>query len=258
MKSLISLLFLALISTITLNAQDQKQEFYQLKIYSFGTVTQEKTLDEYLENAYLPVLKKMNISNIGVFKLKSNEVDSIKKIYVLIPFTELSQFENIDKELAKDKTFLASESDYIKATYEKPPYLRIESILLRAFKDMPKMQASKLKDPRKDRVYELRSYESATETIFKNKVEMFNDGGEIKLFDKLNFNAVFYSEVISGPKMPNMMYMTTFSNQESRDAHWKSFSNAPEWKEMSSLPKYQNNVSHIDRIFLYPTEYSDY
>ena len=87
---------------------------------------------------------------------------------------------------------------------------------------------------------------------------MFNDGGEIKLFDKLNFNAVFYSEVISGPKMPNLMYMTTFSNQESRDAHWKSFVDAPEWKEMSSVPKYQNNVSHIDRIFLYPTEYSDY
>ena len=104
MKSLISLLFLALISTITLNAQDQKQEFYQLKIYSFGTTTQEKALDEYLQNAYLPALKKMNISNIGVFKLKSNEVDSIKKIYVLIPFVELSQFEKLDQDLLKDKT----------------------------------------------------------------------------------------------------------------------------------------------------------
>ena len=258
MKSLISLLFLALISTITLNAQDQKQEFYQLKIYSFGTTTQEKALDEYLQNAYLPALKKMNISNIGVFKLKSNEVDSIKKIYVLIPFVELSQFEKLDQDLLKDKTYISNGANYIKAPNDKQLYFRIESILLKAFKDMPKMQASKVKGPREDRVYELRSYESASETIFQNKVDMFNDGGEIKLFDKLNFNAVFYSEVISGSKMPNLMYMTTFSNQESRDAHWKSFSNAPEWKEMSSLPKYQNNVSHIDRIFLYPTEYSDY
>jgi len=258
MRSLKILLFLSIISAISLNAQEQKQEFYQLKIYSFGTASQEKMLDQYLEKAYLPALKKMNISTIGVFKLKSNALDSIKKIYMLIPFVELSQFENLDQKLSKDKTYLSNGAEYIKTQHDKPFYFRIESILLKAFKDMPKMQPSKVEGPRKERVYELRSYESATETIFKNKVEMFNDGGEIKLFDKLNFNAVFYSEVISGPKMPNLMYMTTFSNQTSRDTHWKSFVDSPEWKEMSSLSKYQNNVSHIDITFLFPTEYSDY
>ena len=256
MKSLKLLLVLAVICSTTLNAQDQ--EFYQLKIYSFNSDTQEKALDEYLENAYLPALKNNKITNIGVFKLKSNEKDSIKKIYMLIPFDELSQFTNLDEQLLKDQTYITRGANYLKALHDKPPYLRVESIILKAFKDMPKMQASKVEGPRKDRVYELRSYESATETIFKNKVEMFNDGGEIILFDKLNFNAVFYSEVISGPKMPNLMYMTTFSNQESRDAHWKSFVDSSEWKEMSSLPKYQNNVSHIDITFLYPTAYSDY
>ena len=87
---------------------------------------------------------------------------------------------------------------------------------------------------------------------------MFNAGGEVVLFDELGFNAVFYAEVLSGNKMPNLMYMTTFENQEIRDDLWKSFGDAPKWKEISSMPKYQNNVSHIDRIFLYPTEYSDY
>ncbi len=94
--------------------------------------------------------------------------------------------------------------------------------------------------------------------IFRNKVDMFNAGGEVVLFDELGFNAVFYAEVLSGNKMPNLMYMTTFKNQEIRDDLWKSFGDAPKWKEISSMPKYQNNVSHIDRIFLYPTEYSDY
>ena len=87
---------------------------------------------------------------------------------------------------------------------------------------------------------------------------MFNAGGEVVLFEELGFNAVFYAEVLSGDKMPNLMYMTTFKNQESRDEHWKAFGSAPKWKEISSMPKYQNNVSHIDRMYLYPTEYSDY
>ena len=47
---------------------------------------------------------------------------------------------------------------------------------------------------------------------------LLTPGGEIILFDRLDFNAVFYGEVISGSKMPNLMYMTTFDNQESRDA----------------------------------------
>ncbi|MEI9809692.1 MAG: hypothetical protein WDO16_18540 [Bacteroidota bacterium] len=51
-------------------------------------------------------------------------------------------------------------------------------------------------------MYELRSYESATEKIFKNKVQMFNEGDEIGLFKKLGFNAVFYSEVIAAAKCP--------------------------------------------------------
>ena len=87
---------------------------------------------------------------------------------------------------------------------------------------------------------------------------MFNSGGEITLFDKLEFNAIFYGEVISGSKMPNLMYMTTFSDQESRDAHWKSFFESPEWDTLKNMEQYKNNVSKGDIYFLYPTSYSDY
>ena len=107
------------------------------------------------------------------------------------------------------------------------------------------------------RVYELRSYESASEKIYRKKVEMFNKGGEIKLFERLNFNAVFYGEVLSGPRMPNLMYMTSFENINDRNEHWKSFVADQEWKKLSSMPEYQNTVSKIDIVFLAPTPYSD-
>ena len=87
---------------------------------------------------------------------------------------------------------------------------------------------------------------------------MFNKGGEIALFKRLGFNAVFYGEVMAGSKMPNLMYMTSFDNMQSRNDHWKTFVDDPEWKKLSAMPEYQHNVSHIDISFLYPTEYSDY
>lgn len=254
----IYILLFALSFNSLAQAQGGHRQYYQLKIYALETDEQVKITDDYLKKIYLPALKKLEISNIGVFKTRPNEKDTILKIYVLIPFSSLSEFQALDDQLTKDQTYNSSSSEYIKALYDQPPFQRITSILLKAFKDMPVLQPSPLEGSRLDRIYELRSYESPTETYFSNKLDMFNEGGEIELFKRLNFNAVFYGEVIAGPKMPNLMYMTTFSNQESRDFHWKLFVDAPEWKEMSSLPKYQNNVSHIDITFLYPTAYSDY
>jgi hypothetical protein len=139
-----------------------------------------------------------------------------------------------------------------------PPYARIENILLKSFPLAPALIQPKLAGPRNERVYELRSYESATENIFVNKVKMFNEGGEIALFKRLNFNAVFYASVIAGSRMPNLMYITSFENMADRDAHWKTFSADPEWKKLSSMPEYQNNVSKIDITFMRATAYSDY
>src|SRR4051794_19268009 len=103
---------------------------------------------------------------------------------------------------------------------------------------MPVFEKPALFSLSSERVYELRSYESATENISKNKIRMFNEGGEVTLFRRLDFHAVFYAEVLACSHMPNLMYMTSFENIAQRDAHWKTFSADPEWKRLSSLPEY--------------------
>lgn len=255
LKTLVPAFVLLLTS---LNLQAQKQQFYLIKIYSLDNDQQVRTTDDYLVKAYLPTLKKMKIGPVGVFKPRPKDTAELKQIYVLVPFSSLEQFETLETKLAGDKAFMKSGETYINAPYDNPPYNRVESILLKAFEGMPILKTPDLDTPRKDRVYELRSYESATEAYNRNKVDMFNKGGEIQLFDRLVFNPVFYGEVLAGPKMPNLMYMTTFTDQKSRDAHWEAFFSSPEWAKLKADPKYRNNVSHSDILFLYPTEYSDY
>jgi len=240
-----------------ISPEKTKREFYQITVYHYTTSAQETMLDTYFQNALLPALHRMNIKNIGVFKNHANDTLSDKTLYVLMP-VKWDDIVNIPAKLNNDKDYLSKGSEYLDAVYTSPPYSRMETIILQAFPLAPQMQLPKLTGPRKDRVYELRSYESATEKIFKNKVQMFNAGDEIGLFKRLNFNAVFYAEVISGAKMPNLMYMTCHENKVTRDANWKNFSGDPYWKKLSSMPEYQHNVSHIDINFLYPTEYSDY
>jgi hypothetical protein len=87
---------------------------------------------------------------------------------------------------------------------------------------------------------------------------MFNEGDEIGLFSRLKFNAVFYADVLSGSRMPNLMYMTSFENMDERNAHWKSFSSDPQWKRLSSMPEYQHNVAKLDIILLNALPFSDF
>jgi len=235
-----------------------EREFYQLTVYHFANASQEKMIDNYLQNALLPALHKISIKNIGVFKNHSNDTLADKTMYVLMPIKSLEDIMRISSKLNTDKSYQASGAEYLDAIYTTPPYSRMETILLHAFPLAPAFQLPKLNGTRKDRIYELRSYEGATEKIFKNKVRMFNEGDEIGLFKRLNFNASFYAEVVAGSKMPNLMYMTCHENKTVRDANWKNFTSDTYWKKLSSMPEYQHNVSHIDISFLYPTEYSDY
>jgi hypothetical protein len=246
------------VHSIAQKAQKDKREFYQFTIYHYSSTEQEKILDEYLKLALLPALHRMNISKVGVFKPLGNDTSTTKTLYVFFPFSSLNLITSIQNKLAEDKIYQTDGATYLNALHTAAPYNRIEKIITQAFPLAPKMKLPNLSADKDQRVYELRSYESATEKIFRNKVQMFNEGDEIGLFSRLNFNAIFYSEVIAGDKMPNLMYMTSFENMADRDAHWKKFGEDAYWKKLSSMPEYQNNVSHIDITFLRPVSYSDF
>jgi NIPSNAP len=233
-------------------------EFYQITVYHFSSAEQQNLIDQYLQQAYLPALHRQQIKSIGVFTPIANDTATNKRLYLVIPLRSLQQVVELKMAMTKDNEYQANGKSYLDATYKNPPYNRMENILLQAFHLAPLLTLPKLTAPKGERVYELRSYEGATEKIFQNKVQMFNEGGEITLFKKLNFNAVFYASVIAGSTMPNLMYMTSFENMADRDAHWKSFSAAPEWKTLSAMPEYQNNVSKNVTSFLRATDYSDY
>jgi hypothetical protein len=237
-------------------AFEVKGDFYELRIYRYKTPSQGERIEKYLKDAFIPAAHKAGVRKIGVFK---PVVDSVAEqlIYVFIPYGSMDQFQNLPSNLEKDNQYKTAGKDYIDAVYSDPPYERMESILLKAFEGMQSFNVPKFTTPVSERVYELRSYESHTEKIYRNKVEMFNKGDEIGLFNRLGFNAVFYGEVLVGGKMPNLMYMTTFENKASRDAHWKAFVDDPEWKKLSSMSEYKNNVSKNTIVFLKPTDYSE-
>ncbi|MET4080697.1 hypothetical protein ABIB40_000641 [Pedobacter sp. UYP30] len=226
---------------------------YQLQIFQLSNKDQETRLDAYLKNAYLPALHRFGIKSVGVFKTVEKD-SAANLLYVFVPFKNLNELSKLSQVLEKDVDYLNNGKDFINAAYNNAPYLRMQSIILDAFAGMPNFAVPNLTSPKSERIYELRNYESATAKIGLNKIDMFNKY-EIGIFSKLDFNAVFYGQVISGPKMPDLIYLTTYNNMADHEAKWKAFGAA--YNKVNKLPQYQNNVSHITSTFLRPTEYSD-
>ena len=210
-------------------------EYYTITAYHFKEAQQEVALDTYLQTAYLPALHRKGKTAVGVFKPIANDTSADKLIYIIVPYKSFDEIQIIDESLLKDKVYTQAGQDYINASYQSPPYTRMEKIILTAFPLAPQMRLPHLTSDKKDHIYELRSYESPTEKYHLNKIKMFNEGGEINIFAKINANAVFYADVIAGSHMPNLMYLTSYENMQDRDAHWKSFGDNADWKRISGM-----------------------
>ncbi|MEO8414144.1 MAG: NIPSNAP family protein [Ginsengibacter sp.] len=259
MISIKNFLFLSVLyfSISPMMSEAKTNDFYQLKIYHLKNDDQVAQVDQYLETAYLPALHRLGIKNIGVFKPIANDTATVKFIYVLIPFTSLDAWAKLDQKLDKDAAYVSAAKGFIAASFDKAPYERMESVLLDAFSAQGHLVVPPTKSA--ERVFELRSYESPTLHLAEKKMAMFNKD-EIDIFNRLKFNPVFYGQVVSGSRMPNLMYLPIFDNVEQRNAQWKAFGGDPKWKEISTDPVNENkvSVSHIDSILMHGTSYSDY
>lgn len=234
------------------------KQFFELKVYEFKTAEQQAVIDQFLSDAYLPYLHRKGIKHVGVFTGIANDTAAVKKLYVLISYTKLGDIPTINKAMFTDKEVAEKGAAYLDASSEAPAYTRIVSSILEGFRLAPGLMLPKLKGAVEDKVYELRSYEAASEKKYWKKVEMFNEGGEIDIFSRLNFNPIFYAEVISGPTTPNLMYMTSFESKADRDAHWQSFKDDAQWKALSAKKEYEKTVSKNVTLFLRARPYSDY
>lgn len=233
------------------------RDYYQIRVYRIKDNTQGVMVEKYLKDSYLPALHRAGVKKAGVFKPIKGDPAEGTRIFVFIPLKSIGQIEDIENAISKDKQHLESGADFLNTAWNNPPYERMESILLKAFAEMPSFAVPSHKTAPSERIYELRSYEGPTEKLYRKKVEMFNEGGEVALFEKLDFQAVFYGEVISGSAMPNLMYMTTFPDMKVHDEKWDTFRNHPDWKILSGKEEYKNTVSHSDKYLLHPTDYSD-
>ncbi len=239
-------------------AKEPARDYYLIQVYHCSTSKQIENIDVFLKNTFLPYLHQNGIEKVGVFAAVDNDTATDKRLYVWVPFKNIQKLDELDQKIEALDPMGTDAIIHLENADGSLPYTRIEKIITRAFKFQPQYVTKSTLTKSSNRIYEYRSYESPTEAMHLRKVHMFNEGGEVTLFESLNFNAIFYSKVIAGSNMPNLIYMTSFNNMEDRNTHWKSFVEAPLWKKISVAPEYLNSVNRNETVLMSARDYADF
>ncbi len=237
-------------SVIARQNDDGEREYLEFRKYHLHVGSKKNQVGNFLRRAGIPAMNRIGIGPVGVFTAVYGP--SEPTLYVLLVHKSIETVVNSASLLMADDEYRKAGADYVDAPLSEPAYVRMESSLMVAFKNMPTLEAPE----KKSRIFELRTYESHSIKANKKKIDMFNEGGEIAIFRKTGLQPVFFGETLIGPKMPNLTYMLVFNDLADRDAKWNVFRVDPGWKKLRSNPVYKDTVSNITDIILRPTSYS--
>jgi hypothetical protein len=223
------------------------RECYQLRKYTLQTGPQLTLTQNYFEHALIPALNRMAMAPVGAFKLDIGP--ETPTYYLLIPSGSMEALVAVDFRLAEDAEFMKASAAFWGAPASAPAFVRMESWLMSAFAGWPKVIAPK----GEKRIFQLRTYESASYGGHVQKVKMFNEA-EIGIFTRTGLAPVFFGDTLIGSRMPSLTYMLTFADVADLNAKWSVFVNDPAWKELSHRPEYADAeiVSNISNLYLSP------
>ena len=227
-----------------------EKQIYEWRIY---TLTADGTiLDDFFKDVLIPAYNRCEVS-VGAFSLYNQEPEQPEQRYLLFVYPNLKTYDKVRQTVWNDAVFQDAARPFFETTAPNPVYSSFETFLCEAFDRVPEIII-----PDKSRtLFEFRCYHSPNEDANKRKIKMFNTE-EIDLFDKTGINSVCYGEIISGTRMPALIYLTWHKDAETRESAWSAFGSHPDWALMKSKPEYKNTATNNKVQLLSPMPYSQF
>ena len=206
-RSIVRLFALLIALTSGISIAEPPAQLYEVRNYILGESGDAEAVDQYLKDALIPALNRQGIKSVGALANAANDESGSARIVVVIPFSSADQVVASQQVLASDETYQQAAAEYLSAGPKDSPYQRISSELLVAMDCWPELKVGDGSLANRDRVYELRLYESANERLGNLKVDMFNNG-EVPIFLDCNIQPIFIGQGVIGPQTPNLTYLT--------------------------------------------------
>jgi len=234
-------------------AQSATRQYIELRRYHLLPGTKQRSFVAFVGDVAIPAMNRAGVGRVGAFTVVYGE--NAPSLLLVLTHQTLDSVVSLRERLASDAVYARAGTAVLDAPMSDPPFVRVESTLLRAFDAMPTLEPSAGAGAAIPRIFELRTYESHSDRAALNKLKMFN-AGEVPIFRRAGLTPIFFGETVIGGKMPSLTYMLSMPDMPARDAAWSTFGQDAEWKTLSADPQYRDNVSAISDIILQPTSYS--
>ncbi|HEV2132692.1 MAG TPA: NIPSNAP family protein [Terracidiphilus sp.] len=237
------------------SSNGKPRQYYELRTYSLRSGRQSQITGQYVSSALIPALNRLGITPVGAFNLTIGP--DTPTLYLLLPCDHLDVLANAELRLRQDQQFLAAADAFWNAPEESPAFERVESTLLIAFEGWPQLVLPPPAARHGKRIFQMRTYESASDRDHLRKVQMFHSG-EFEIFERSGFWRVFFGDALIGPRLPRLTYMLSFSELKELDDLWDKFRDDPQWKKLTASKEFNFEpiVSSVTNLILSPTEYS--
>ena len=106
------------------NADDSHQ-YYDVRSYVLGDAGDAKAIDQYLEKALLPALKRQGIGPVGVFANSPDDESGSSRLIVVVPYASADQIASTNAKVMSDPQYLADAKTYFDRASNNPAYQRI-------------------------------------------------------------------------------------------------------------------------------------
>lgn len=228
-----------------------KKEIYEWRIYTL-TGEDGTALDNYFKDIMIPAYSRQGIK-AGAFRplaLREEEQDTR---HILFIYPDINTYFRIKDAIWEDEVFTNAAQPFFDATAPRGSiaFSNYETYLSEAFSQFPAHRVAEGSQT----VFQCRIYWSGNEEANKRKVKMFQEG-EIAIFDESGINSVFYGEIFAGPRMPAIMYLTSYKDEESMTEVWGNFRANPGFRPLSQDPQYANTAINNRTMILSPMPYS--
>lgn len=231
------------------------RQYYELRKYQLRSGAQSQTTAKYVADALIPALNRMGIEPVGAFDLDFGP--ETPALYLLLPSADLETLANAELRLREDEQFLAAAAAFWNAPESSPAFERLESTLLIALPGWPQLVLPPPTADKGQRIFQLRTYQSASNRDHVAKMKMF-ESGEFEVFERSGFWPVFFGDALIGPRLPRVTYMVSLKDLEQLNGLWKAFFSDPQWKKLTAMPEFnfEPTVSNVSNLVLTPAQYS--
>jgi len=208
----------------------------------------------YAKEALVPALGRAGLGPIGAWNVAVGPDQPT--VHLLLPHPDAQSVVTLAARLGEDAEYRKAAASSLALPPSDPPYVSCDVSLHAAVPTMPSVEKPAGEAAGASRIFELRTYRSATETASRRKIEMFEAGGELALFRRVGLQPVFFGRDLVAGGLPSLTYMVVFADGAAREKAWAAFGSHPDWVKMREDPRYADTVSRIDSALLRPTDYS--